>query len=411
MSAFDVRKVREDFPILTRKVHGKDLVYLDNAATTQKPKSVIEALTQYYTTYNANVHRGAYLLSQEATDAYEGVRPKVARFIGAEIEQEIIFTRGTTESLNMIAACYARDRIQSGDDIVVTRMEHHSSFVPWQQLAKEKGANFKIVELDSDFRLDLDSLDQQLSGRPKILAVTLMSNVLGTINPIREIAERAKKKGAVVVVDAAQAAAQIPIRISELGPIDFLAFSSHKVCGPTGVGVLWGRETLLKEMRPWQYGGDMILRVQDQDTTWNQLPWKFEAGTPNIAGIIAFGTAIDYLESIGMDTIRAHEKSLAEYALTQMQTVPGLKIVGPRTLENRGSTVSFVLEGVHPHDLATFLDMDGIATRAGHHCAQPLMSKLGIVATSRASFLFYNTQSEIDIFVESLKKAQKYFGR
>lgn len=413
--SFDVQKIRADFPILSQKVHGHPLVYLDSGASSQKPSVVIETIRDYYQSSNANVHRGAYTLSQIATEKYEGVRPKVARFLGlkpseSETPQEIIFTRGTTEALNLIAQCWGRKFVEANDDIVVTRMEHHSNFVCWQQLAQEKKANFKIIELDSNYRLDLDSLKEALSGRPKVLALTYQSNVLGTVNPIAEIAHMAKEAGAIVVVDAAQAVPSRPIRIESLGPIDFLAFSAHKMCGPTGVGVLWGRKELLETMSLYHYGGDMILQVKDQVTTWNELPWRFEAGTPHIEGVIALGAAIDYLSSIGMDAIEEHERKLTEKALALLKEIPGLQIFGPPTAEDRGPAISFVLEGVHPHDLATFLDQSGIAVRAGHHCAQPLLAPLGISATTRASFYFYNTLEEVDLLVKALKDAKEYFS-
>ena len=411
MTLLDTKHIREDFPILSRNVRGKSLVYLDSGATSQKPASVIQAMTDYYSSYNANVHRGVYWLSQEASEKYEAVRGKVGHFIGVTDEREIIFTSGTTESINLVASTWGRTNIQAGDDVIVTRLEHHSNFVPWQALAKERGANFKIVELTSDYRIDLDSLKNNLAGKPKILAISLMSNALGTITPIREIATLAKNAGAVVVVDAAQAAAHLPLDIKQLGPIDFLAFSSHKLCGPTGFGILWGRHELLDKMPPYQYGGDMILRVEDHETRWNELPLKFEAGTPNIAGAIGFGAALDYLTEIGMEKIQAHEIEIGQYALKKLQTVKDLKIIGPVTNENRGSLFSFVLGDVHPHDIATFLDSEGIAVRAGHHCVQHLNQKLGITATTRASFSFYNNLGELDHLVEALNKTRTFFGK
>lgn len=407
---FNTTEVRAQFPILSTKVRGRPLIYLDNAATLQKPRSVIEATQRFYGEQNANVHRGVHWLSQVASEAYESVRGKVSAFVKGSKENELIFTSGTTAAANLVASSIS-DWVQEGDSIVVTRMEHHSNFVPWQQLAKRRGANFKIVDLTSDLRIDLESLKTALSSKPKVLSFTLMSNVTGVITPARQIAEMAKAAGAWVFADAAQAAAHLPLNLADLGPIDFLAFSGHKLGGPTGTGVLWGRETILKKLPPYQFGGDMIRIVEDQDTQWNELPWKFEAGTPNIAGVIGLGVAIDYLMSVGMESIAAHERELAQAALARLQRIPGLKLFGPSTAENRGAVLSFTLEGVHPHDLATFLDVEGIAVRAGHHCAQPLMRSLGLPATTRASFAFYNTLGEIDVLAAQLEKAPAYFGQ
>lgn len=409
--SFDVEKIRKDFPILAREVRGKPLIYLDNAATSQKPLDVIESQSNVYRMLNANVHRGVHFLSQESTDAYEKSRMKIARFLGLMKDQEIIFTRGTTEAINIIASSWGRANLKPGDDVIVTRMEHHSNFVPWQNVAKETGANFKIVELTQDYTLDLDSLAKTLkNGKPKILAVTAMSNVLGTINPIPEIARMAKEAGAIVVVDGAQAMAHTPKKLKDFGPIDFLAFSSHKMCGPTGIGVLWGRRELLEKMPPYQFGGDMILQVGDESTSWNELPWKFEAGTPNYGDSIAFGTALDYLEQIGMDKIYAYEKELAHYAKDKLLEIPGVKVLVPKDPKVHGGVVSFTTDHVHPHDMATFLDAEGIAIRAGHHCAQPLMKILKVVATNRASFYFYNTRHEVDRLAEVVKQAMEYFS-
>lgn len=411
--AFDlkeVQKIRKDFPILGLEVHGKSLAYLDNGATTQKPLAVLNSLEEYYRQYNANVHRGAYYLSEKATEAYEGVRPKVCKFLGTSKTSEVIFTRGTTDALNLVCSSWGSENVKAGDEIVVTRMEHHSNFVPWQALAKRKGATFTVVELDSQGRLDLESLKKVLDRKPKILAITLMSNVLGTINPIREISLMAKEAGALVVVDGAQGVGHLPVNIGDLGHIDFFAFSSHKMCGPTGVGVLWGKEEVLDKMPPYQYGGDMILSVEDQLTRWNELPWKFEAGTPNIADVIAFGAAIDYLFDLDRAKIHAYETELTQKALDRLLRVPGLKILGPHTVEQRGAAVSFTLPQIHPHDLATYLDHQGIAVRAGHHCAQPLLKKLGVVASTRASFYFYNLPEEIDRLGTALEGALEYFG-
>lgn len=407
----NMESIRKDFPILAREVRGKKLVYLDNAATSQKPHQVIEAQSNVYRQLNANVHRGVHFLSQESTDAYEKSRMKIARFLGLQKDQEIIFTRGTTESINVVASTWGRANVKAGDDIIVTRMEHHSNFVPWQSLAKEKGANFKIVELTSDFTLDLDHLQKILRcGKPKILAVTAMSNVLGTITPIAEIAKMAKEYGALVLVDGAQAMAHNAAKLKDFGPIDFLAFSSHKMCGPTGIGILWGRKEILEKMPPYQFGGDMILQVGDESTSWNELPWKFEAGTPNYGDSIAFGAALDYLNNIGMDKIHAYEAELCTYARGLFAQIDGVRVLAPKDANVHGGVLSFVSGNVHPHDMATFLDAEGIAIRAGHHCAQPLMKKLGVVATNRASFYFYNTKAEIAYLAETVERAMKYFG-
>lgn len=406
-----ILKIREDFPILFQNMNDKPLVYLDNAATSQKPKEVLDEIARYYTEDNSNVHRGAYQLSQRATEDYESVRNKVCHFINTRDTQEIIFTKGTTEAINLISQSWGNENILEGDDVIVTRMEHHANFVPWQALARRKKANFKIVELNSNYEIDFNSLKEALSNKPKVLAITLMSNVLGTINPIKEIATLAKEKGALVVVDAAQAVSQMKIDIASLGPIDFLAFSAHKMCGPTGVGVLWGKKALLDKMHPYQYGGDMILNVMDQETKWNQLPWKFEAGTPNIEGVIALGATIDYLEKIGMDSIKQYDMHLTALALEQLQSIEGLNIIGPKSSLNRGSSISFTLDDIHPHDLATFLDQEGIATRAGHHCAQPLVNHLGLTATTRASFYFYNTEQDVYSLKNALIEAKRYFQR
>ena len=408
---FDIQHIRNDFPILQREIRGKRLVYLDNAATTQKPLAVIESWSNVFRNLNANVHRGVHLLSQESTDAFEKARRKVASYIGVKHEEEVIYTRGTTEAINLVASSWGRANVKAGDDIIVTRMEHHSNFVPWQSLAKEVNANFKIVELTSDYTLDLSHLESLLkSGRPKVLAVTAMSNVLGTINPIRDIAKLAKSYGAVVVVDAAQAMAHLNRKIADFGDIDFLAFSAHKMCGPTGIGILWGRKELLQKMPPYQYGGDMILQVTDELTTWNELPWKFEAGTPNYADAIAFGAALDYLEDVGLAQIEAHEASLIQYGRSLLSQIPGVKVLAPENSKAHGGVLSFTVAKVHPHDLATFLDAEGIAIRAGHHCAQPLMKKLGLAATNRASVSFYNTKDELGVLATQVQRAQEYFG-
>lgn len=407
----EIQELRSEFPILTRQVHGKPLVYLDNAATLQKPKRVLDALTRFYSTSNANVHRGVHTLSCEATDAYEGVRPIVRNFLGsAGPDAEIIFTRGTTDGLNLVASSLGELLIQPGNLIVVTRAEHHGNFVPWQALAHRKNARFEIAELNSDYRLDYNGLKALLAKRPKIVALSLMSNVTGAIERLKEAATLAHEAGAAVVVDAAQAAAHFPIRLTELGPIDFLAFSGHKIGAPTGIGVLWGKKSWLEKMPPYQFGGDMIRHVGDQTTQWNELPWKFEAGTPNFADAIAMGEAIQFLTGIGMDKIQKREHELLKAGFEVLKSIPGVEIFGPPSLDHRGSVLSFSVPGVHPHDLATFLDVEGIAVRAGHHCAQPLLNHYKIPALIRASLSFYNTFEEVEFLGKTLRSAQDYFS-
>lgn len=403
--------IRKDFPILERKIDGKPLVYLDNAATSQRPKKVIDATIKYYSEMNANVHRGVYQLSQEATDAFEAVRGKVARWIGAPSEREVIFTKGTTDSMNLLASSLGDLMIKPGDVIAVTRMEHHSNFVPWQQLAKRKKAKFEIIELTRDWRLDPKEIDRVLSLKPKILALTMLSNVTGVSNPIQSIASRFKMVGTTIVVDAAQGMAHGEVSLDRLGPIDFMAFSSHKLCGPTGVGVLWGREALLEKMPPYQFGGNMISHVGDLDSEWNELPHKFEAGTPDVAGVIGFGAAIDYLETLGLVRIEEYEKKLSEYVLSELKKIDGIRLIGPLDPHHRAPIFSVAVDGVHAHDLATFFDMRGISVRAGHHCCHPLMAKLELPATCRASFSFYNTTEEADLFITALRDAPKFFAR
>jgi len=409
MGSLDVNEIRSRFPILSTKMRGKPLVYLDNGATTQKPQAVLDRLEEYYSKENANVHRGVYELSDVASKAYEAVREEIAELIGVKNEREIIYTRGTTEGLNIVAQCWARRNIGAGDIIAVTRMEHHSNFVPWQWVAKEKGASFEIVELDSDFRISDKSLNEILEKKPKVLALSFISNVTGAVTDLARIAQRAHEAGALVVVDAAQAVGHLPLVLSELGPIDFMAFSSHKMYGPTGAGVLWGKMARVEEMSPWQYGGDMISNVQDQTTEWNEIPVRFEAGTPNIAGIIGMGAAAKYLKTIGMKQISGYEEALTRYTLSRLTEVEGLRLIGPKGPEQRAPIFSFVLEKIHPHDLATFLDSHGIAVRAGHHCAQPLVNKFGLTATTRASLSFYNTKNEVDQLIDGIEEAKKFF--
>jgi cysteine desulfurase/selenocysteine lyase len=411
LSSEEVQKLRADFPILARTVRGKPLIYLDSAATSQKPLAVIEEQSRVYKELNANVHRGVHFLSQESTDAYEKSRRKIARHLGIKDEGEVIFTRGTTEAINLVAATWGRSNIQAGDRVVVTRMEHHSNFVPWQSLCKEKGAEFVIWEVAGDFILHLEELENILKqGKVKLLAFTGMSNVLGTINPVAEISALAKKYDVTVLVDAAQSMAHNAVNLKDWPNVDFVAFSSHKMCGPTGIGVLWGKRKLLEAMPPYQFGGDMILRVGDEATTWNELPWKFEAGTPNYGDSIAFGAALDYLAAIGMERIHEYESSLVHYCKQKLLEIPDVAFIGPSDERVHGGAVSFTTGHVHPHDLATFLDAEGIAIRAGHHCAQPLMRKLGVIATNRASFYFYNTKAEVDRLAEVVRNAMEYFG-
>lgn len=406
---FDVMKIRNDFPILSRMVHGKPLVYLDNAATSQKPKSVIEALVEYYCKSNANVHRGIHTLAEEATEGYENSRKKVANFIGAKSTSSVIFTRNTTEAINLVAYAWGRNYVSKGDEILLTEMEHHSNLIPWQLLAKEKEARLRFIPIDENGYLNLDELDSLISEKTKIVSVTQMSNVLGTINPVKELAKVAHSQGARLLVDGAQSVPHLPLSAEDLD-CDFLAFSSHKMLGPTGVGVLYGKESILDEMAPFLGGGEMIREVHYDRATWNELPWKFEAGTPNIADVIAFGAAIDYLSNLGMTNVRTHEVGLTRYALEVLQDLGDIKIYGPLKAEDRGGVVAFNFADIHPHDLGTVLDHEGVAIRAGHHCAQPLMRRLGAVATARASFYIYNIPEEIETLSEALKKARKFFG-
>jgi len=411
MSTLDVVRIRKDFPILNRTVHDKPLVYLDNAATTQKPRQVIDALVNYYSRYNANVHRGIHTLAEEATAAYEAVREHTARFIHAGSARSIVFTRNATEAINLFANAWGRTNLKPGDQILLSEMEHHSNLVPWQLLAKATGAVLVFLKITDDGRLRLEALPTLLIPRTKLVAITQMSNVLGTINPIAQIVQHAHATGALVLVDAAQSAPHIPIDVQQLG-CDILVFSAHKMLGPTGVGALYARETLLESMEPFLGGGEMISDVQLTSATWNEIPWKFEAGTPNIADVIAFGEALTYLERIGMDAIRAHEQELTAYALTRLGEIEGITLYGPDpSMSERGGIVAFNLNGLHPHDVGTVLDADGVAIRAGHHCAKPLMRRLGVVATARASFYLYNTTDEVDRLVEAIRAAQAFFSK
>jgi len=403
------KDIKSYFPILDQQVNGHPLVYLDSAATSQKPSQVIEAIKHYYEFDNSNVHRGVHTLGNRATDKYEGARDKVRNFINAKSTEEIIFTRGTTTALNTVASSYGRANVGQGDEIVITQMEHHSNIIPWQQLAKEKNATLKYIDLEADGTLDLEKVRATITPKTKIVSVSMASNVLGTINPIKEIAKIAHANGAVMVADAAQAAPHMKIDVQDLD-VDFLGFSGHKMCGPTGIGVLYGKKEHLEKMEPIEFGGEMIDFVGLHDSTWKELPWKFEGGTPIIAGAIGLGAAIDFLNEVGLDNIAQHEHKLVGYAMDQLETIEGLKIFGPRDPMKRCGLVTFNLDDVHPHDVATVLDMNGIAVRAGHHCAQPLMKCLQQVATARASFYLYNTEEDIDRLVAGLRTAKEYFG-
>ncbi|HET7078557.1 MAG TPA: cysteine desulfurase [Chloroflexia bacterium] len=403
----DWAAVRADFPILRQEVHGYPLCFLDNTATAQKPEPVLAAMDAYYRTTNANIHRGVYQMSEQATALYEDARARIAAFINARSSREIIYTRNTTEAINLVAATWGRANIGPGDAILYTAMEHHSNIVPWQLLAQDRGATVRYIPIDDDGRLVLDDLDALLDG-VKIVAVTYASNVLGTINPVAEITEAAHRHGAVILIDGAQAVPHMPVDVQALA-CDFLAFSSHKMLGPTGIGCLYGRRSLLEAMPPYQGGGDMIRRVTLERSTWNDLPWKFEAGTPAIAEAIGLGAAVDYLSALGMDNVRAHEQQLVAYALDRLATVPGLRVLGPPAAE-RGGVAAFSLGEIHPHDIASLLDQRGIAIRAGHHCCQPIMDYYDVPALARASFYIYNTEADVDRLVEGLHFVREVFG-
>ncbi len=405
----NVLEIRKLFPILNQEVNGKPLVYLDSAATSQKPISVIETLDRYYREYNSNVHRGVHTLGTKATDAYEGAREKVRKFINATSTEEIIFTRGATTSLNTVAQSYGRTNVQAGDEIVISMMEHHSNIIPWQQLALQTGATLKYIPLQEDGTISLEEARKVITPKTKIVSIMHVSNVLGVINPVKELAAIAHENGAVMVVDGAQGAPHIKLDVQDLD-CDFYAFSGHKMCAPTGIGVLYGKKHLLEAMPPVEFGGEMIDFVGLYESTWKELPWKFEGGTPIIGGAIALGAAIDFLESVGLDEIERHEHKLAAYALERMSEIEGLTIYGPKDSALRAGVVTFNLHEVHPHDVATVLDAEGIAIRAGHHCAQPLMKWLKASSTARASFYLYNTEEDIDKLVEALIKTKEYFN-
>ena len=403
----NINAIREQFPILHQEVNGHPLVYLDSAASSQKPRSVIDAVKRYYELDNANVHRGVHTLGSRATDAYEGARAKVAAFLNAETPEQIIFTRGTTTALNLVATGYARAVCGEGDEIVITPMEHHSNLIPWQQAAKATGATLKYIPLQPDGTISLEDAEKTITPNTKVVALTYVSNVLGVVNPVKEIAAIAHRNGAIMVVDGAQSTPHKRIDVQDLN-VDFYAFSGHKMCGPTGIGALYGKKELLNGMEPIEYGGEMIDFVELYESTWKEIPYRFEGGTPMIAGAVGLGAAIDFLESIGMDEIERHERRLAAYAYDKLSSIDGIDIYGPK--EGRVGLVTFNLEDVHPHDVATVLDSKGIAIRAGHHCCQPLMRWLNVSATARASFYLYNTPEEIDVLVASLRKILKFFG-
>ena len=404
----DVWRLREDFPILSRMVNGKPLVYLDNAATTQKPRSVIQSLVDYYENFNANVHRGVHTLSMEATDMTEAARRKVADFINADDPETVIWTRNATEGMNLVAYGWGRANIEAGDEIVTTRMEHHSNLVPWQEIASERGAAIRFLPLAADGSLDLTDVDEIITDKTKLLTFTHVSNSLGTINPARYLTEKAHSVGAVVLVDGAQSVPHMPVDVQEIG-CDFLSFSGHKMMGPTGIGALYGRRNLLERMQPFLTGGEMVLQVTYESASWAGLPWKFEAGTPNIADSIGMGAAVDYLSSVGMDNVREHEKRITKYALTRFEEIEEVDVFGPGDPDLRGGVVSFHTSELHPHDLGTYLDQQGIAVRTGHHCTMPLMTTLGVPATARASFYVYNTEEEVDALVDGVRGGLRYF--
>ena len=406
-SAFDVAKIREDFPVLKQLVNGKPLVYLDNAATSQKPQSVIDTLVRYYTTENANVHRGVHTLSQLATDDYEEARTQARKFINAKEDGEIIFVRGTTEAINLVAQTFGRQKISQGDEIIISTMEHHSNIVPWQILCQEKGANLRVIPINDAGELLLDEYEKLINPRTKLVSIVHQSNALGTINPVEEIVQIAHQQGVPVLLDGAQAIAHVSVDVQQLG-CDFYAFSGHKLYGPTGIGVLYGKAELLEEMPPYQAGGEMIRSVTFEKTLYNVLPNKFEAGTPNIAGAIGLGAAISYVNGIGMDRIFAYESELLTYGTERLSAIGGLTLMG--TAAKKGSVLSFVMDEVHPHDIGTILDAEGIAIRTGHHCAQPLMDRFGVAATARASLAFYNTKEEIDVLVKGIDRVIEVFS-
>jgi cysteine desulfurase/selenocysteine lyase len=405
--ALDVEAIRREFPVLARRVHGKPLCYLDNAASSQRPQRVIDAISGYYETSHANVHRGVHALSQEATDLFEGAREKLRRFVNARSTREVVFVRGTTEAINLVAQSYARPRLGPGDEILISWLEHHANIVPWQMVCEQTGARLRVIPMTLSGEVDFEAFRSLIGERTRLLALTHVSNALGTVVPVRRFIAEARRHGVPVLLDGAQAVPHLPVDVQELD-CDFYCFSGHKMCGPTGIGVLYGREALLASMPPWQGGGDMILAVSFERTIYNDLPWKFEAGTPHIAGAIGLGAAVDYLQELGLDRIAAAEHELLEYATTRLSSIQGLEIVG--TAPEKAAVVSFTMKGIHPHDLGTILDMEGVAIRTGHHCAMPVMEFYGVPATARASFAFYNTRAEVDRLVAALRVAQEMLG-
>ena len=406
-TSLDITAVRKDFPILASQVHGKPLVYLDNAATSQKPSCVIDALTRFYQLDNANIHRGVHQLSERSTESYEAARDKTRRFLNAATTRSIIFVRGATEGINLVARTYGGTNVRAGDEIVISAMEHHSNIVPWQMLCEEKSAVLRVIPINERGELEFDEFEKLLNHRTRLVAVSHVSNALGTINPVREIVKAAHGWDVPVLIDGAQAVPHMKVDVQDLD-CDFYVFSGHKVFGPTGIGVLYGRERLLEDMPPWKGGGDMIRSVTFAKTTYNDLPYKFEAGTPNIAGVIGLGTAIDYVDQIGMDAAAAHEHDLLQYGTRALESLSGLRLIG--TAREKAGVLSFVIDGVHPHDAATILDREGVAIRAGHHCAQPVMDRFGVTATTRASLAFYNTREDIDALVAGIQKVKEVFA-
>ncbi|MBA3376531.1 MAG: cysteine desulfurase [Actinobacteria bacterium] len=408
--ALDVHRIRADFPILGRKVAGgKRLVYLDNAATSQKPRQVLDAMDSVYREHNANIHRGVYELSEETTALFEGARDRVAAFINAPHSREVIFCRNATEGINLVAYSWGRDTVKRGDRVIVSILEHHSNFVPWQQLCAEVGAELVVIDIDDQGRLRRDQFEAEVARGARLVAITHTSNGLGTVNAVKELTAVAKAAGATVLIDAAQAVPHTPVDVQDIG-CDFLVFSGHKMLAPPGSGALWGRTEILERMRPFLYGGDMISRVAVDTTTWNELPWKFEAGTSAYVDAIGLGAAVEYLTAVGMDRVHAHERALVTYALPRLLEIPGITVYGPHDLEDRVGVISFGLDGIHPHDAATIFDREGVCVRAGHHCNQPLMTRLGCVATTRASFYLYNTIEECDALLGAIAKAQRIFA-
>ncbi len=406
-AAYDIEKIRADFPILSREVYGKPLVYLDNGASAQKPRQVIDAISEVFEQYYSNVHRGVHWTSQQSTTAFEGGRSKVAKFLNAPSENEIIFTRGATESINLVAHSWGRTFLKAGDEVIISHMEHHANIVPWQMLRQELGIDLKVVPIDDDGNFMFDEYENLLSPKTKLVAVTHVSNALGSVVPVKDVIEKAHAQGALVLLDGCQAVPHAAVDVQDLD-VDFYVFSGHKLYGPTGIGVLWGREDLLNSMTPYQTGGEMISSVTFEKTTFKKAPHRFEAGTPAIAEAIGLGVAIDYVQAIGLDNIAAHEHGVLQYATERLLTIEGLKIIG--TAKEKAAIISFDLDGVHPHDLGTFVDRAGVAVRVGHHCAQPVMDRFGVAATARASFGLYNTRGEVDALVDALEETRKFFG-